>query len=98
MDYRVIQSPTKGTVEALSKRVNPAAFQTVEKFDAIGLIQGRMLDMFYAMDIAEKSAGVTVLDVKGSCPQNMILIAVFGDIASVESALEAVKKALKKER
>lgn len=98
MDYRIIQSPTKGTVDAISKRVHPAAFQSVEKFDAIGLIQGRMLDMFYAMDIAEKSAGVTVLDVKGSCPQNMILIAVFGDIASVESALDTVKKALKKER
>lgn len=29
-------------------------------------------------DIAEKAAGVTVEDIKGQCPQNLIMIAIFG--------------------
>jgi len=31
-----------------------------------------------------------VEEVKGSCPQNMILLAVFGDTAAVESALKEI--------
>ena len=60
--------------------------------DAIGLVQGRMIEMIVAADIAEKAVGVTVEDIRGSCPQNMILLAIFGDTASVESALEQIKK------
>ena len=43
-------------------------------------------------DIAEKAVGVTVEDIRGSCPQNMILLAIFGDTASVESALREIKR------
>jgi len=60
--------------------------------DAIGLVQGRMIEMVVAADIAEKAVGVTVEDIKGSCPQNMILLAIFGDTASVESALAEIKR------
>jgi microcompartment protein CcmL/EutN len=50
-----------------------------------------MIEMICAADIAEKAVGVTVVDVKGSCPQNMILIAIFGDTAAVEEALLEIK-------
>lgn len=63
-----------------------------ECIDAIGLVQGRMIDMVIAADIAEKAVGVTVEDIRGSCPQNMILLAIFGDTASVESALKEIKR------
>ena len=39
--------------------------------DAIGLVQGRMIEMVVAADIAEKAVGVTVEDIRGSCPQNI---------------------------
>lgn len=64
--------------------------------DAIGLVQGRMIEMVCAADIAEKAVGVTVEDIRGSCPQNMILLAIFGDTASVESALSQIKRGLEK--
>lgn len=51
-----------------------------------------MIEMVVAADIAEKAVGVTVEDVKGSCPQNMIMLAIFGDTASVESALSQIKQ------
>ena len=48
--------------------------------------------MIVASDIAEKTAGVVVEDIRGSCPQNLILIAIFGDTASVEAAIESIRK------
>ena len=63
--------------------------------DAIGLVQGKMIDMVVAADIAEKAVGVTVEDIRGSCPQNMILLAIFGDTASVESALQQIRDEIK---
>ena len=56
------------------------------------LIQGKLIEMVVASDIAEKTVGVTVEDIRGSCPQNMILLAIFGDTASVESAMKAIKE------
>jgi microcompartment protein CcmL/EutN len=47
--------------------------------------------MICASDIAEKAVGVTVADVRGSCPQNMIVLAIFGDTSSVESAIEEIR-------
>ena len=38
------------------------------------------------------AVGLTVEDIRGSCPQNMILLAIFGDTASVESAIEEIKR------
>lgn len=66
--------------------------ETPPCIDAIGLVQGRMIEMVVAADIAEKAVGVTVEDIRGSCPQNMILLAIFGDTASVESALVQIKQ------
>jgi microcompartment protein CcmL/EutN len=52
-----------------------------------------MIDMVAAADIAEKAVGVTVGDIRGSCPQNMVLLAIFGDTASVEAAITQIKSA-----
>ena len=67
----------------------------MEKPDAIGLVQGRMIEMICAADVAEKAVGVTVEDIRGNCPQNMILLAVFGDTASVEAALDEIERRAK---
>jgi len=67
----------------------------LESADAIGLVQGKLIDMIYATDIAEKSAGVTVEDIKGTCPQHMVLIGIFGDTSSVESAINEIKLKMK---
>jgi len=57
---------------------------------AIGLVQGRLVDMFAAADIAEKAAPVIVTEVLGLCPQHFNLIAIFGDVAAVDTAMQAV--------
>lgn len=91
MDYRIIKSPSKGTIDILTARVSISKEVNLYEFDAVGLVQGKLIDMICASDIAEKAVGVTVADVRGSCPQNMIVLAIFGDTSSVESAIEEIR-------
>ena len=79
MEIRIIKSPSQGTIDILMRRKGSPHSETPPVIDAIGLVQGRMI-------------GVTVEDIRGSCPQNMILLAIFGDTASVESALAQIKQ------
>ena len=92
MEFRIIKSPSPGTVDILMRRKGSLKSEMPPCIDAIGLVQGRMIEMVVAADIAEKAVGVTVEDIRGSCPQNMILLAIFGDTASVESALKEIKE------
>lgn len=92
MEIRIIKSPSQGTIDILMRRKGSPHSETHPVIDAIGLVQGRMIEMVVAADIAEKAVGVTVEDIRGSCPQNMILLAIFGDTASVESALAQIKQ------
>ncbi len=97
MDYRIIKSPSEGTVELLKRRMGIPAGQidSIDRADAIGLVQGKMIDMVCAADIAEKAVGVEVYDVRGICPQHMTMLAVVGDTASVGSALAEIENKLK---
>lgn len=95
MDFRLIKSPTEGTKRALIKRMGAEGKEIIKNVDAIGLVQGKLIEMIYAIDIAEKSAGVIVEDIKGTCPQHMTLIAILGDTSAVESAIEEIKLKMK---
>jgi hypothetical protein len=93
MDIRIIKNPSQGTIEILKRRADFSKFDiNIDKVSAVGLVQGKMIDMVVASDIAEKATQVTTLDIKGQCPQNMILLAIFGDTASVSTAIEDIKK------
>lgn len=94
MEFRIIKSPSQGTIDILFRRIGSGAKRESLCTDAIGLVQGRLIEMVCAADIAEKAVGVTVEDVRGSCPQNMIMIAIFGDTSSVESAISEIMRSL----
>ena len=96
MNYRIIKSPSTGTLDILFRRKGSATTNSIANCDAVGLVQGRLIDMVYAADIAEKAAGVVVEDIKGHCPQNLIMIAIFGDTASVEAAIKEIQYKLGK--
>ncbi len=90
MEYRIIKSPSRGTLEILARRKGSGNGEKLENIDAIGLVQGRLIEMVCAADVAEKAVGVTVEDIRGSCPQNMVMLAILGDTSSVEAALEEI--------
>ncbi|MFR3729632.1 BMC domain-containing protein [Lacrimispora sp.] len=92
MEYRIIKSPSKGTLDILNRRKGSGTSTPIGPADAIGLIQGRIIEMVCAADVAEKAVGVTVEDIRGSCPQNMIMLAIIGDTASVEAALQEIRQ------
>ncbi|MGP1570012.1 MAG: BMC domain protein [Eubacteriales bacterium] len=92
MDIRIIKSPSQGAIDILMRRKGSSKNELPPCIDAVGLVQGKMIEMVVAADIAEKAVGVVVEDIKGSCPQNMILLALFGDTAAVEDALSEIKR------
>lgn len=99
MEFRIIKSPTRGTVEMLDRRRSlPRPVEEYTRYDAIGLIQGKLLDMVAAADVAEKAAAVTVEEIRGLCPQHFALLAVFGDTASVQAAIRAIREMEQDER
>ena len=97
MDFRIIKSPSQGTIDILARRKGSGKVMDLKCIDAVGLVQGKMIEMIVAADIAEKAVGVTVEDIRGSCPQNMILLAIFGDTASVESAIKEIKQKIRED-
>lgn len=99
MDFYIIKSPSKGTIDILMRRKGSGPREAIPYgVDAVGLVQGKMIEMVVASDIAEKATNVMVEDIKGSCPQNMILLAIFGDTAAVEDAIEDIQRKMGKER
>ena len=65
--------------------------QESKQYDTIGLVQGKLIDMVAAADLAEKAANVEVEEIRGVCPQHFVLLALYGDTASVEAAIKAIQ-------
>ena len=88
LDIKVIKAPAPGTMAILRQR---SGRRWSEEYlpAAVGLVQGKLIDMVVA---SEKTAGVEVTDIRGSCPQNMILLAIAGDTAEVMECLERIKE------
>ena len=97
LSTQVISHPAPGVYEFLRQRVGAVGkkiFAEAEvPFTAVGLVQGKALDMIAAADVAEKAADVRVFDLKGICPQHVTMIGIFGDIADVEASIDAIERA-----
>jgi len=93
LNIQFITHPGPGVIGILMSRMGVAGKKTLEviDFSAVGLVQGRLVDMIYASDIAEKAANVHVFDLKGTCPQHLTMIGIFGDIAAVKAGLDAIR-------
>ncbi|MBO0477158.1 BMC domain protein [Vagococcus sp. DIV0080] len=92
MDCRIIKSPGENTLAILNRRKGSGPKGALEDVGAVGLVQGKLIEMVCAADVAEKAVGVVVEDIKGTCPQNMIMLAIFGDTASVMAAMDEIKR------
>jgi ethanolamine utilization microcompartment shell protein EutL len=93
LNIQFITHPGPGVVEILMSRMGVAGKKTLDliDFSAVGLVQGKLVDMVYAADIAEKKADVHVFDLKGTCPQHLTMIGIFGEISAVRTALDAIE-------
>ena len=53
MDFRIIKSPSESTKNILRRRMGTGCKTDLDNIGAIGLVQGKLIDMIYASDIAE---------------------------------------------
>jgi len=94
LQIRIINAPSNGIKEMLLRRAN-AQSQVKDKIlhdcTAIGLFQASVTDCYYYADIAQKAGDVIALEISGSCPQRLSMIAFFGDISAVQAAVKAIK-------
>jgi hypothetical protein len=88
-----IKSPRENTVKLLTRRMHPDAQKNIlgKKWGAVGLVQDHLPNLFAMADIASKQANVVVEEVRGTCPQHITMMAIFGDTASVRAALDSIE-------
>lgn len=87
---RVLSNPTEGTRELLAARLDKNSQERLKgrAWDTVALVEASLADLFYYADEANKKAAVLALELHGSCPQHIGLLAIFGERSAVESALE----------
>ena len=94
-NVRLISQPSPGVLEFLRQRLGTHAKKVFAEaeipFSAVGLVQGRVVDMIAAADVAEKAANVRVFDLRGLCPQHFTMIGIFGNVADVKVSLAAIE-------
>lgn len=97
MKYAVIQRPSQSVVEILRRKMTDSEIKkTLEagRVESVGICQGAVLEILVACDIAEKTAGVVVGEVNGSCPQHITCLAMLGDTGAVKAAMDAIREAM----
>ena len=97
LSIRIISHPSTGVIEFIRQRTGTVGKKFLSEaevpYTAVGLIQGKLVDMIAAADVAEKAADVRVFDLKGLCPQHVTMIGIFGDLADVQASVKAVENA-----
>lgn len=100
LNIELLAAPSRGILEFFRQRVGPAAGKRGYgdaglPVSAVALLQGKLIDLVWAMDVAEKAADVKGFDLKGSCPQNIGLFGLFGDLSDVEASIAAIEESQK---
>lgn len=94
MQFRIISAPSPGIKEMLLRRTNAQPHLREDimlNCSAIGLFQTSLPDCYYFADLAQKAGDVVALEINGTCPQRISMMAIFGDIAAVKAAIAAIR-------
>ena len=74
LTIKILNSPSQGTMRILQRKVCDDQIKEMlqnEKVRAIGLVQGSVVDIIMAADIAEKASNVEISEINGNCPQHI---------------------------
>lgn len=97
---KLINSPSKTILEIIKHRIRGTkeVKREWEESDhsAIGLIHGNPVEIIAAADIAKKAADVSIFELTGTCQFHFSMIALIGDISSVDMGITAVVNSVKK--
>lgn len=94
MRTEIIRAPTESFLEMLIDNVRPTERKRLEgrHWGAIGLVQARLIDLYWAADVAEKASNVVTALVMGNCPQHTQMLAIAGHEAGVQAAMAKIKE------
>jgi len=98
LHVEIINAPTKSTIELLSRRVDAGLRDhlTSTSWDALALVSDGLVSLFAYADVAAKAADVYVVEIKGTCPQHISMIGIFGSTSAVHAAVNAITTYSKK--
>ncbi|HWR38371.1 MAG TPA: BMC domain-containing protein [Patescibacteria group bacterium] len=95
LNSRIIRAPRPAVIAMLMRRMPGELRRQVEEanFDAVGLIQTSLPNLFYYTDMAQKAGNVIVAEIHGNCPQHVSTVAFFGSNEAVNAAMTAIMAA-----
>lgn len=94
MQIVLVRSPSDGFVQMLLNNVRPLDRKRLEetRWGAIGLLQARLIELYHAADVAEKASNIETALVMGTCPQHIQMLAILGQQAAVQTALDTIRQ------
>jgi hypothetical protein len=92
MKIEMIRSPSESFLRMLYNNVRPNERQRLEEaqWGAVGLVQGKLIELYRSVDLAEKASQVMTALVMGNCPQHIQMLAVLGKEAAVKTAIDKI--------
>lgn len=93
LQIRIINGPNARVRDMVLRRLPHDVKEELgdRYFNSIALINASVPNVFYFADVASKSGDVFVAEIRGSCPQHITTLALFGDIAAVATAVKAIE-------
>ncbi|MBZ4666814.1 BMC domain-containing protein [Mahella sp.] len=94
LNIKIINNPSEATIRLLLRKISDKQVREYLNngaVNSVGLIQGQLVEIIAAADIAEKASGVQIAEITGSCPQHVTMIGIFGETSSVEESMKAVQ-------
>lgn len=90
---RIIRGPSEGVQEMILDRLaKRERDKLAEKaYNAIALINGTVPNIYFYADIAQKAGQVHAAILTGTCPQHITTLALFGEVAAVNTAVRAIE-------
>jgi microcompartment protein CcmL/EutN len=96
---QLINSPSERVLEIVKQRMRGTKEVKSEwdncNHSAIGLIHGNPVEIIAAADIAQKAADVSIFELSGTCQFHFAMVALLGDVSSVDTAVMAIRNNLK---
>lgn len=90
--FRIINGPNAMAKAMILRRLPIDVKKEIEDktFASIALVDANVPSVFYYADIAAKSGDVFTAEMRGTCPDHITTLAIFGDISAVAIAVKAI--------
>lgn len=94
MRIELIRAPQETFLQILFNNIRPSERNPLDdvQWGAVGLIQAKLIDLYWAADVAAKASDVVTAMVTGNCPQHIQILAIFGKQTGVQTALNKVRE------